>query len=287
MSMHRLIPIPFSSFDSTTIRNELENGSGVVQIKKNPSFDEITDPQSWYKDLCKKIGTPVSQSSKGELVLSVRNESFGKDDKRTRGPNTNRKLSFHTDRCDVISFLCLRAAKAGGESQIINSLQVSKIIEKEEPHLHEILKQNFPYKKHVVDKGNPKPFIMQPILSEKEGFFACSYLRVLIDRAHEDENCPRLSQKQIDAIDFLDQVCERPELQTKLTMKRGEILFLNNWTLLHRRTAFTDYNELTKRRHLLRIWLSMPNSRPLVDAFKENFGSTKAGKIRGGMKAEP
>lgn len=285
MSMHRLNAIPYSSFDTGMIRNELENGSGMIYIEKNPGFEEIKDPEIWYKDLSKELGTPVSQSAKGELVLSVRNESFKKDDARTRGPNTNRKLSFHTDRCDVIAFLCLMPAKEGGENQIIDSKQVSEVIERERPDLHDILKQNFPLKKHVVDSGNPKPFVMQPIFSEKEGFFACSYLRVLIDRAHEDKNCPSLTPRQLEAIDYFDQVCEREELQTRFTMKRGEILLLNNWTLLHRRTAFTDHSDYKKRRHLLRIWLSMPNSRPLVDAFKENFGTTQAGKVRGGMKA--
>ena len=89
--------------------------------------------------------------------------------------------------------------------------------------------------------------------------------------------------QEIEAVDFLDQVCERPQLQTKFTMQKGEILFLNNWTLLHRRTAFTDFPEPLKQRHLLRVWLSMPNSRPLDGSFKENFGSTLAGAIRGGM----
>ena len=45
-------------------------------------------------------------------------------------------------------------------------------------------------------------------------------------------------------------------------MKSGEILLLNNWTSLHRRTAFDDSLDPERKRHLLRVWLSMPNSRP-------------------------
>ena len=129
------------------------------------------------------------------------------------------------------------------------------------------------------------PYVMQPIFSQADGHFACSYLRVLIDRADQDANCPDLSKLQKDAIDYLDEVCERPELQLRFTMQRGDILLLNNWTLLHRRTEFEDYPDLSKRRHLLRIWLSMPNSRPLDRSFLENFGSISAGAVRGGMKA--
>ena len=51
---------------------------------------------------------------------------------------------------------------------------------------------------------------------------------VLIDRADQDANCPDLSKLQKDAIDYLDEVCERPELQLRFTMQRGDILLLNN-----------------------------------------------------------
>jgi hypothetical protein len=64
----------------------------------------------------------------------------------------------------------------------------------------------------------------------------------------------------------------------------GDILLLNNWVTLHRRSAFEDHQELERRRHLLRIWLSVPNSRPLDPAFEANYGATAAGAIRGGMR---
>ena len=76
------------------------------------------------------------------------------DPGRTRGPNTNRKLGFHTDRCDVISFLCLMPAKSGGENQIVKSQEIYACIKKERPDLLMILQEEFPYKRHVVDRGN-------------------------------------------------------------------------------------------------------------------------------------
>lgn len=284
MSIHGSHPSPFSSFSPDSNRKELETGRGILRFEARELLEKIPDPQVWFLDQCRQLGTPVSQSADEDIILSVRNEAFGADDSRTRGPNTNRKLGFHTDRCDVIAFLCLMPAKEGGENHVVSSENVERLIRKERPDLHEVLTQPFPYKRHVVDSGNQRPYVMQPIFSQKEGFFACSYLRVLIDRADQDEHCPSLSRIQLEAINYLDQVCERSELQTTFMMKRGEILFLNNWILLHRRTAFTDHSEISMRRHLLRVWLSMPNSRPLDDSFQDNFGSTLAGSIRGGIK---
>jgi hypothetical protein len=83
----------------------------------------------------------------------------------------------------------------------------------------------------------------------------------------------------------MDSVCERKELQTCFTLQRGDVLFLNNWTTLHRRTAFKDYEDPYLKRHLLRVWLSMPNSRPLDDSFQANFGAVEAGSLRGGIRS--
>jgi hypothetical protein len=62
------------------------------------------------------------------------------------------------------------------------------------------------------------------------------------------------------------------------------VLLLNNWTTFHRRSEFVDAPEPELKRHLLRIWLSMPNSRPIDARFAEHFGATEAGALRGGMR---
>ena len=49
-------------------------------------------------------------SSAGELIFSVKDSGYADDDPRSRGPNTRKKLSFHSDRCDVMGFLCLQQA---------------------------------------------------------------------------------------------------------------------------------------------------------------------------------
>jgi len=274
----------FTAFpDAATIRINLEEGSGICRSGRVPEETLTKSAKDWFLALARNIGTPVPQSSDGDLVLSIRNESYEPDDSRTRGPNTNRKLGFHTDRCDVIGFLCLQPAKIGGQNHVVSSFGIEKIILEERPDLHDVLCRPFPYKRHVVDKGNNLSYCEQPIFSWTKDFFACSYLRVLIDRADKDEQCPNLSALQRASLDFLDSVCEREKLQIRFTLKRGELVFLNNWTTLHRRTAFEDFMEPEKRRHFLRVWISVPNSRPLDESFRANFGATEAGAVRGGM----
>ena len=91
--------------------------------------------------------------------------------------------------------------------------------------------------------------------------------------------------EQKEALDFLEEVASEPEMHCRFRQQPGDFLFLNNWVTYHRRTAFVDYPEPEKRRHILRAWLSVPNSRPLHPDFAANYGETAAGAIRGGMRA--
>ena len=275
----------FQDLDTASIQDRLEHGSGAVLLRgfqvETHSKDSARDA---FRSWCTGLGTLLSQNEKGNTVFDVSDAGFGNDDPRTRGPNTNKKLSFHTDRCDVIAFLCWKSAKSGGENELISSMQLYNEVARRRPDLLKVLMEPFVYKRHTVDVGNELPYIEQPIFSFQDGHFACSFLRVLINRAHADPALPNLSAKQIEAMNFLEAVAEERELAYHFRQEPGDVLLLNNWVTLHRRSAFEDHDDPSKKRCLFRIWLSMPNSRPLDPRFKANFGATGAGQVRGGFK---
>jgi hypothetical protein len=59
--------------------------------------------------------------------------------------------------------------------------------------------------------------------------------------------------------------------------------FVNNHVIYHGRTAFEDDPSSNRDRLLLRVWLSMPNSRPLPVHHGVLWRSTDAGTLRGGI----
>ena len=268
-----------------SLQTELEEGCGAILIKGCDIERFSADAsQRMFYGLTTHLGTAVSQSSGGDIVFNVRDEGYKTADAKTRGPNTSKRLSFHTDRCDVIAFLCLQQAITGGENQIVSSVAVYNQILSERPDLLQILTQPFYYKRHNVDAGNADAYCQQPIFSFCEGRFASAFLRVLIDRAYADRNTPEMTAPQKEALDFVEEVCERQTMHVEFRQEPGDILLLNNWITYHRRSAFQDHRDIARRRHLLRIWLAMPNSRPLDLAFLANYGAIEAGAIRGGMK---
>jgi len=59
-------------------------------------------------------------------------------------------------------------------------------------------------------------------------------------------------------------------------------LFTHNHTIMHDRTAYEEWGDLARRRHLLRLWLAIPGARPLPDVYAQRYGSTTIGD-RGGI----
>lgn len=263
---------------------QLEHGSGATLLRGFPIHRyDLETATGLFVILASELGTPVSQSSRGERVFRVEDAGLDKAHPGARGPNTRRQLSFHTDRCDVIGFLCVRDAKQGGESEVISSVTLFNEMRSRRPDLLRVLMEPFLYQRHNVDTGNETPYSRQPVFSLYQGHFSATLLRVLIDRAYSMPDTPDMTALQREALDTLEEIANEPALSVRFRQEPGDILFLNNFVTLHRRTAFEDRPEPERKRLLLRIWLSVPGSRPLDPAFGWFFGATEAGALRGGI----
>ncbi len=279
-------PLPALANAARRLSHELEHGTGAVLLRRLPVEKwtlEQADRAFWA--LALQLGTPVSQSPDGKRLFPVRDAGYAPGDPRFRGPMSSKRLSFHTDRCDVIAFLCLQPALEGGETFVVSSVALRDELARRNPVALDVLQQPFPYLRHTVDHGNALPYVELPVFSERDGRFAAHFLRVLIDRADAAPEAPSLTGAQRSALDALETLAEDPAFHVSFHMEAGDVLLLNNWTTFHRRSEFIDAPEPERKRHLLRIWLSMPNSRPIDTRFADHFGATEAGGLRGGMRA--
>ena len=278
-------PLPALDGLASRLSNELEHGTGAVLLRRLPL--EAWDPaaiERAFWTLTLQLGTPVSQSAEGQRLFHVRDAGYAPTDPRFRGPMSSKRLSFHTDRCDVIAFLCIQPAAQGGDTFIVSSAALHDELRRRDPATLETLSRPYPYLRHTVDRGNAKAYCELPVFSERDGRFAAHFLRVLIDRADASPDAPNLTDQQRAALDTLEQLAEDPEMHVSFSLEPGDVLLLNNWTTFHRRSEFVDAADPAQRRHLLRIWLSMPNSRPIDPSFADHFGATEAGALRGGMR---
>jgi len=100
-----------------------------------------------------------------------------------------------------------------------------------------------------------------PWLPAKRPAFAAACARI---EAGEAAAGHKMDEAELAVLDRFEEVTRRPELMLEFTLQPGEMYFINNYTILHARTAFDDGDaEEDRRRHLLRLWLEVPQMRPV------------------------
>lgn len=66
-----------------------------------------------------------------------------------------------------------------------------------------------------------------------------------------EEPVPELTPEQQAALNALGESAKKHEIQ--VTLQKGDMLFLNNWAIIHRRDAYEDGKDTS--RHLVRLWI--------------------------------
>jgi Taurine catabolism dioxygenase TauD, TfdA family len=239
-------------------------------------------------------GTPRYQNPKGELIGDVRDENrlYGavreavtprevrssRNKARSAGP-----LRFHTDRVDVVTLLCVRPAATGGLSKIASAVSVHNTILARRPDLHALLCQPY-YHTRQGEAGGEAKYYAMPLFAVRDGRFTSQYSRTFVEAAQRIPEVPRMTAAQDEALDLWAEVCE--ELCYRMDMRPGDIQLLNNHVVYHARTTYEDDPTPSHDRFLMRLWLSMPNSRALPEGYETLWGNIEAGALRGGIAQE-
>ena len=277
-------PLPRFSKVLADMRVELEEGRGLKLLRGLPtarfSKDEL---RIIFWGLGLHLGTAVSQSNRNDYLGDVRDLGTGLDGPKFRGYTSNGELTYHVDAADITGLFCLRSAKEGGLSRIVSSVAVHNEIQRTRPDLLEILYQPFPWSMQGNELPGTPGFYTQPIFGSQDGFFACRYTRTHIRSAELNPRIQDLTATQHEALNLIDEISARPDFHLTMMFEPGDMQFLNNHLTLHTRTAFNDFSNQDQKRHLLRLWLSLPNGRPLSDGFKPFYRDVSAGAVRGGF----
>jgi len=270
-------PLASIAHDIKDWKHRLSHGAGMVWFRGFPiDRYSIEEWEKLYLGMGLHLGQPVSQSNLGDLVGHVVN--IGDKDRRERAYRNNRKLDLHTDRCDYIGMFCLQKAKSGGVSGYASALAVHNEIHRTRPELLEPLYEGFRLHRFGEQPEGEPPITEQkiPIFSISDSYPNVIYIRGYIDLAVQ-EGFYALAENEQAALDYFDELAASEEFCFNATIEPGEAVFTNNCLLLHKRTAFEDYDEPQRRRYLMRLWLSDPD-RPAsvgVRAHKTSRGIEK------------
>jgi hypothetical protein len=161
--------------------------------------------------------------------------------------------------------MCLENGIAGGLSAVSNSVRIHNRLVRERPDLAGALYQPFPYDFRGEQPEGGRPFYEVPVFVEWADrlFVRCIPSYIWASQRHPD--APRLTPTQTEALRAVESMANEPDNQVLMELRPGDIQFINNYHVLHGRTAYEDDRPAGRIRHLKRLWLetSVLTDRPV------------------------
>ena len=248
---------------------ELEFGRGFVLMRGFPVQNyDYHDIRRIYWGIGQHIGIAESQNIKGELIQEIRDHGFDYTRSEHRGSMSAAELRPHCDITDVVGLVCLRTAKYGGKSFIRSSMTIYNEILEQHPEFLPVLHRGFHFELDGKGPtGDPNEVTHRiPIYSWHDGYIACRFNQKAIEAGALKVGSV-LSELEQAAINFIGDTAVREDVELSMVFEPGDIQWLNNYVILHSRGGFEDYEELDRKRLLLRLWLNHPGAVPLADDF--------------------
>lgn len=260
---------------------ELENGRGFFLLRGLPvdrySLDTL---KAIYWGIGVHLGTPVFQNVRGDLMTHVADRGDDYNDVNIRLYTTAAAANPHNDPSDVVGLLCVRHAREGGRSMIASAMSIYNKVVAEHPEYLPILHKGFPHDLRgegvTASLQETTPDI--PVFSDYAGKISCC-LNSKSSRTARDKQGRPLTGLEQAAIDYIERLAESDELCLTMDFRPGDIQFLNNYAIIHTRTAFRDDPDPEKQRLLLRLWLNLRDGRPLAPGFGDRFNNGSRGGV--------
>lgn len=251
--------LPSMAAQSPAIKELLSDGPGLCLVRGLPvDRFERDDLALILSGIGAHIGTPAAQSASGDMIVDVMDMSHTGDVRRVyRSPLPQH---LHTDSVDVTGLLCMRRAKSGGTSLLTSSLAVHNSILAKRPDLMAPLYRGYRHRRSGLGSTGEPPLSDRriPVFGKKGESLVCYFNAVPIGRAMAEDDVEN-DQVALEAFEVFKTTAAEDGLLYQRMLEPGDLLFLNNRTVMHGRTAFEDFEEVDRKRLMLRLWLKMPD----------------------------
>ena len=276
-------PLPKLEGRLARIREEVLHGIGFQVIRGLPVGRWTVGRAAaafWLLGLY--LGEAVSQNGKGHVLGHVRDLGLDYARPETRGYQTNARLPYHTDESDLACLLCLRTAREGGLSSLVSSVTVWNEIVRRRPDLAAALCRPIARTRWGEVPAGRKPWAEVPVFLPWRGNVVTTYVRSAIEKARPMPGPPEPSALQTEAMDMIDALVADPALHLDMVLEEGDLQIVSNHRILHSRTAYLDWEEPDRKRHMLRLWLACADGPDLPPLMTEEYQeATASGRPNG------
>ena len=250
-------PTPILKAELAPLAREIGDGGLGFAVLSGVPLDGFAgrDFEIIHWALGKALGTVVTQGGSLGYIAHVRD--LGKDAKKSYYAQVGGPLPMHMDPIDLAGLLCLKTAKRGGTNRIVSSAALHNRLLERHPEILEVLYRGYYSSANPPD--SPQQRITRrrlPVFFRQNGRIYCTYLPEPIRRAVES-GMASLTDAEAEALAVFDREAQSDDLVVSLDAAPGDVLFLNNRTVLHSRTHYDDFDAPEDRRHMLRVWMHM------------------------------
>lgn len=251
-------PLPTLAADVATWARELDSGRGFLLVRGLP-VERWGEARSSliYWGLGQHLGEPGAQNPAGELLGHV--TDYGEDAANpfVRRYRTAGDIRWHCDLADVVGLLCLQTARRGGASRLVSSVSVYNALLARRPDLVARLYEPFLLDTRDEEGEGRLPWFPVPPCRfdgiRLRTFYHSDYFRSVV----RHPTAPRFTAEEQDLLDLYESLADDPGLYLDMQLEPGDLQWVSNHTLLHARAAYEDASSDGRRRHLLRLWLSL------------------------------
>jgi len=241
------------------MKKVLDDGVGFAVLDRLPmnDFDKDTMLQIyWLLGQC--IGRPVAQKWDGQMIYEVRDTGAAYE-YGTRGSYTSVELVFHTDNAfarmvpDYVGLFCRNPAKSGGVSRFCSLYSVHQRMLELYPEQLVRLYQPMLFDRQKEHREGAAPVCLAPYFSWRNDRLFARANSSLVRKGYQVAG-ESMDEALDAALDAIDEVCAAKDLWYEAPLERGQVQYLNNHEVGHYRSAFEDYDDAERKRHLYRLW---------------------------------
>lgn len=269
------LPLPGLGPVLEEIRRDVVDGRGFTLLRGLPvdRWSKEIAARAFWAIGC-RFGKAVVQNRVGHVLGHVRDLGGDIHSLTQRGYQSSSNLPFHTDiGAEVVALFCLKPAKSGGLSSVVSAATVWNEIVDRRPDLAEVLLQAYYRDRRGDQAPGQDPYYIMPLFMPFAGRMTVSYVRRFIESAPVHDGVPDLTAAQIEALDLVDELAYDQRLKLDMDFQPGDIQLVNNLVTLHTRTEYEDWPDEEHKRHLFRLWLSVPSGLPLPEPFHARNGT--------------
>ncbi len=240
------------------VKRVLDHGVGFVVLDGLP-LDRLTPDEAvcchWL--LGRLLARPVAQKWDGTMVYDVL-DTGRLPGNGVRPDQTNVEQNFHTDNSynlcppEYVGLLCLETAMEGGISRIVSFSAVHEQMRRQHPERLRRLYRPFYFDRQREHAPDDVMVTQHPVFEWDGHRLGARHSLFQVKNGHDLAGVP-LDDAGREALSVLEAAMNDPAMHAEFAFERGQIQWVNNRTLGHKRTGYQDWPD--RKRHLVRLWL--------------------------------